>query len=169
MNYSKYYDHAVLHECYHYSLYDWSCMCSKCGFVYWHVFLGSLVKKLIKTLHACLCMLNIFSCDCCSNKVWWMISVCNCFLLRWPQVVHITLEYGLCTQKYQRSIAHNDNSQSKYCVAQNFDGYWLFKYLTENVLTDGHCLSPYTFKCYIVFKEFDGLNFDGLAGKHQKR
>ena len=35
-------------------------------------------------------------------------------------------------------------------------------------LTDGYCLSPYTLKCCTVFKHFDGLNFDGLAGKHQK-
>ena len=35
---------------------------------------------------------------------------------------------------------------------------------------DGHCLLPYTCKCCIVFKQFaDGLNFDGLAGKCQKR
>ena len=46
----------------------------------------------------------------------------------------------------------------------NFDGYWLFKYLTENILMDGHCLSPYTCKLCIVFKQFDWLNFDGLAG-----
>ena len=39
----------------------------------------------------------------------------------------------------------------------------------ENILTDSHCLSPYICKCCIVFKQFDGLNFDGLAGKHQKR
>ena len=51
----------------------------------------------------------------------------------------------------------------------NFNGYWLFKYLTEIILTDGHCLSPYTYKRCIVFKQFDGLNFDGLAGKRQKR
>ena len=38
----------------------------------------------------------------------------------------------------------------------------------ENILTDGHCLSPYTCKRYTVFKQFDGLNFDCLAGKHQK-
>ena len=44
-----------------------------------------------------------------------------------------------------------------------------FKYLTENILMDGHCLSSYICKCCIVFKQFDGLNFDGLAGKHQKR
>ena len=31
----------------------------------------------------------------------------------------------------------------------------------------GHCLSPYTCKHCIVFKQFDGLNFDGLAGKFQ--
>ena len=31
-----------------------------------------------------------------------------------------------------------------------------------------HCLSPYTCKCCIVFKQFDGLKFDGLAGKRQK-
>ena len=39
----------------------------------------------------------------------------------------------------------------------------------ENILTDGHCLSPYTCKCCIVFKQFDGLNIDSLAGKRQKR
>ena len=44
-----------------------------------------------------------------------------------------------------------------------------FKYLMENILTDGHCLSPYTCKCCIVFNQFDGINFDSLAGKHQKR
>ena len=43
---------------------------------------------------------------------------------------------------------------------QIFDG----KYLT-----DGHYLSPYTCKRCIIFKQFDGLNFDGLAGKCQKR
>ena len=44
-----------------------------------------------------------------------------------------------------------------------------FKYLTENILTDGHCLSPYTCKHCIVLQQFDVLNFDGPAGKHQKR
>ena len=38
-----------------------------------------------------------------------------------------------------------------------------FKYLMENILTDGYCLSPYTCKCCTVFKQFDGLDFDGLA------
>ena len=33
---------------------------------------------------------------------------------------------------------------------------------------DGNYLSLYTCKCYIVLKQFDGLNFDGLAGKCQK-
>ena len=41
-------------------------------------------------------------------------------------------------------------------------------YLTENILTDGYCLSPYTCKMLYCFKQLDGLNFDGLAGKHQK-
>ena len=50
----------------------------------------------------------------------------------------------------------------------NFDGYGPFKYLTENILMNGHCLSPYTCKCCIVFKQFYALNFDGPAGKHQK-
>ena len=57
-----------------------------------------------------------------------------------------------------------DTVQRKILTGETFDGYWLFKYLT-----DGHCLSPYTCKCCIVFKQFDGLNFDGLAGKRQKR
>ena len=34
---------------------------------------------------------------------------------------------------------------------------------------DGHCLSPYTCKHCVAFKQFDGLNFDDLAGKCQKR
>ena len=45
-----------------------------------------------------------------------------------------------------------------YRIAQNFDGYRLFKYLTENSLTDGHCLSPYTCKGCIVFKQYDGVH-----------
>ena len=32
-----------------------------------------------------------------------------------------------------------------------------------NILMEGHYLSPYTCKHCIVFKQFDGLNFDGLA------
>ena len=55
-----------------------------------------------------------------------------------------------------------------YLIGQNFDGYWLFKHLTENILKDGHYLSPHTCKHCIVFKQFNELNFDGLAGKHQK-
>ena len=60
-----------------------------------------------------------------------------------------------------------------YRIAQifdggNFDGYCLFKYFTKNIFTDGQCLSLYTCKCCTVFKQFDGLNFDGLAGKRQK-
>ena len=35
----------------------------------------------------------------------------------------------------------------------------------ENILSDGHYLSPYTCKRCIVFKQFSGLNFDSLAGK----
>ena len=59
-----------------------------------------------------------------------------------------------------------------YCIAQNFDGgdfdgYQLFKYLTENILTDAFCLSLFTCNCCIVFKQFDGLNFGGLVGKCQ--
>ena len=61
----------------------------------------------------------------------------------------------------------------KYHIAEkfdggNFDGHWLFKYLTENILMDGYCPSPYTCKCCTVFKQFNGLNFDGLAQKHQE-
>ena len=39
--------------------------------------------------------------------------------------------------------------------------------MTENILTDAYCLLPYTCKHCTVFKQFDGLNFGGLAGKHQ--
>ena len=45
----------------------------------------------------------------------------------------------------------------------------LLKCLTENILMDSCHLSPYTCKHYTVFKQFDELNFDGLAQKHQKR
>ena len=50
-------------------------------------------------------------------------------------------------------------------AAQNY-GYWL-QIFEENSLTDGHCLSPYTCKHCVVFKQFDELNFASLAGKHQ--
>ena len=33
---------------------------------------------------------------------------------------------------------------------------------------DGNCLSPYTCKHCYIFKQLDGLNNDGPAGKHQK-
>ena len=36
-------------------------------------------------------------------------------------------------------------------------------------LTDGYCISPYTCKRCTAFKQFDGLNFDSLAWKRQKR
>ena len=36
-------------------------------------------------------------------------------------------------------------------------------------MTDGYHLSPYTYKRYTVCKQFDRLNFDGLAEKYQKR
>ena len=39
--------------------------------------------------------------------------------------------------------------------------------MTLQYFMDGYCLSPYTCKHCIVFKQFDELNFDGLAGKHQ--
>ena len=59
--------------------------------------------------------------------------------------------------------------QRKILTGANFmDTDSIFKYLTENILMDGHCLSPYTCKHCIVFKQFDRLNFDGLAGRHQK-
>ena len=35
----------------------------------------------------------------------------------------------------------------------------------ENILTDGQCLLPNT----VLPSKFDGLNFDGLAGKRQNR
>ena len=38
----------------------------------------------------------------------------------------------------------------------------------QNILTDIHCLTPYTCKRCIVFKQCDKLNFDGIARKHQK-
>ena len=60
----------------------------------------------------------------------------------------------------------------EYRIAQNFEeGEILtdtdFKNLTENILTDGHFHLPYICKHCIVLKQFDGLNFDGPAGKRQ--
>ena len=40
-----------------------------------------------------------------------------------------------------------------------------FKYLTENILTDGQFLLANT----VLPSKFDGLNFDGQAGKRQNR
>ena len=48
-------------------------------------------------------------------------------------------------------------------MGEKVDRYRLFKYLMENILTDGHCLLPNA----VLLKNFEGLNFDGLAGKHQ--
>ena len=62
-----------------------------------------------------------------------------------------------------------------YCIEQILmgkiltDTAWLFKYLMEHILTDDYCLSPYTCKSCTVLKQFDGLNFDGLVRKRQKR
>ena len=38
----------------------------------------------------------------------------------------------------------------------------------QNIFTNIHCLTPYTCKCCIVFKQCDELNFDGIARKRQK-
>ena len=48
-------------------------------------------------------------------------------------------------------------------MGEKVDRYRLFKYLMENILTDGHCLLPNA----VLLKNFEGLNFDGLAGKHR--
>ena len=48
-------------------------------------------------------------------------------------------------------------------TGENVDRHRLFKYLTENILTDGHCLLLNA----VLPSNFKGLNFDGLAGKHQ--
>ena len=37
----------------------------------------------------------------------------------------------------------------------------------EIILTDGHCLSSYIHKHCVVYRQIDGLNFNGLAGKCQ--
>ena len=37
--------------------------------------------------------------------------------------------------------------------------------MTQNILTEGQCLLPNT----VLPSKFDGLNFDGLAGKRQNR
>ena len=39
------------------------------------------------------------------------------------------------------------------------------KYLMGNILTDAHCLLPNA----VMPLKIDGLNFDSLTGKHQKR
>ena len=57
------------------------------------------------------------------------------------------------------------NAGVGYRIAGNFDGCWLLKYLTENILMDGQCLLPNT----VLPSKFDRLNFDGLVGKRQNR
>ena len=61
------------------------------------------------------------------------------------------------------SIMYNTR---KYYTAQDFDGYWCFKYLMEihwQIVTYfSICTWP-----PVVFKIFDGLNFDWLTEKHQ--
>ena len=52
--------------------------------------------------------------------------------------------------------------QRKILMVENFDGYYM-----ENILMDGHCFLPRARKRRNPLK-FDGLKFDGLAGKCQK-
>ena len=87
-----------------------------------------------------------------SWKLWWIIQQIT---INKNSLLYQTLEFSII--------------QSQILMGGNFDGYWVFKYLTENILTDAHCLSPYISKRCVVFKQFDGLNFDSLARKHQKR
>ena len=82
-----------------------------------------------------------------------------------------------CTHVYMRTRAYTHTGGgwlSNYRIVQNFDrgnfdGYWLFKYLMEEniwwMVTVFHH-TPVGI-CCTVFKQFDGLNFDGLAGKRQ--
>ena len=60
---------------------------------------------------------------------------------------------------------------STYCIVQNFgrlmDTCFSNTYLTENFLTDGHYLLPWTCK-YCNALKIDRLSFDDLAGKHEK-
>ena len=94
---------------------------------------------------------------CTSNQQYYMSFI------MWLSVEHPhTQNVRTCTYTHRCTIQH------KILKEGNFDGYWLFKYLTENILIDGYCLSPYTCKCCIIFKQLDRLNFDGLVGKHQK-
>ena len=55
------------------------------------------------------------------------------------------------------------------CAEGKFWQILTFQIFDGKILTDGHCLSPYTYKHCIIFKQFDDLNFHGLAGKCQKR
>ena len=84
-----------------------------------------------------------------SWKLWWIIQQIT---INKNSLLYQTLEFSLIL----------------YHIEQNSDGgkihgYWVFKYLMENILTDAHCLSPYISKRCIVFKQFDSL-----AVKYQK-
>ena len=63
--------------------------------------------------------------------------------IQWSRYIILSYHHNrfrLCTHISWYRIAQNFDGG-------NFDGYWLFKYLTENILTDGDCLSLYTCKC----------------------
>ena len=95
----------------------------------------------------------------------WMLSITIVLLNFCVPLVH---DYQLQIQPYCIIYV-------SYCIAQNFDGGKLTDTDSSNVwwkifwqmVTVFH----YTYTCEwcTVLKQFNGLNFDGLARKHQKR
>ena len=62
----------------------------------------------------------------------------------------------LCVNLWNISHWMTTTHTGWYGIAQNFGGgnfdvYWLFKYLMENILTDGHRLSPCLCKYFNAF------------------
>ena len=84
------------------------------------------------------------------------------FVLKW-------WKFEVLNSKLEALYSWNENTHKKIKSAQ-WHFWWILtlQIFDGNILTDDHCLSPYTCIRCIVFKPFDGLNFDGLAWKHQK-
>ena len=76
----------------------------------------------------------------------------------WKMNSNCTLEF-ICT--YTNCIVQN-------FYREKFDGYRLFKYLMEEILTDGRPISPCICKCCNASKWFIRVNFGYLTGNHQK-
>ena len=89
-----------------------------------------------------------------------IVSGLFCITINAPLIIEIIIcvpkllivSFNFATQSFMNLRA--------YHIEQKFErGSILTKYMTENILMDGHCeLSPYTCKCCYTSKLFDRLN-----------